>query len=35
MTKVETIVKGIEEYAKNNFDEEILNKFSDAPKRIA
>ena len=34
MTKVETIVKGIEEYAKNNFDEEILNKFSDAPKGL-
>ena len=34
MTKVETIVKGIEEYAKNNFDEEILNKFSNAPKGL-
>lgn len=28
MSKVETIVKGIEEYAKDNFDETILNHFS-------
>ena len=34
MTKVEEIVNGIEEYAKNNFDEEILNKFSNAPKGL-
>lgn len=27
MTKVEKIVVGIEEYAKDNFDTEILNKF--------
>lgn len=34
MAKVEEIVNGIEEYAKNNFDEEILNKFSNAPKGL-
>ncbi len=34
MSNVETIVKGIENYAKDNFDEEILNKFSDAPKGL-
>ena len=34
MTKVEEIVNGIEEYAKNNFDEEILNKFSNPPKGL-
>jgi len=31
---VETIVKGIEEYAKDNFDETILNHFSDAPEGL-
>lgn len=32
MTKVEEIVTGIEEYAKENFDTDILNRFSNAPK---
>lgn len=31
MSNVETIVKGIEEYTKDNFDETILNHFSNAP----
>lgn len=34
MTKVEKIVVGIEEYAKDNFDTEILNKFSNAPEGL-
>ena len=34
MSNVETIVKGIEEYAKDNFDETILNKFSNAPEGL-
>ncbi len=34
MAKVEEIVKGIEVYAKDNFDEEILNQFSNAPKGL-
>lgn len=34
MTKVEKIVAGIEEYAKDNFDTEILNKFSNAPEGL-
>lgn len=34
MTKVEEIVTGIEEYAKENFDTDILNNFSNAPKRF-
>ena len=29
-----TIVKGIEEYAKDNFDETILNHFSNAPEGL-
>lgn len=31
MSNVEKIVNGIEEYAKDNFDEDILNHFSNAP----
>lgn len=31
MPNVEKIVNGIEEYAKDNFDENILNHFSNAP----
>lgn len=31
MSNVEKIVNGIEEYAKDNFDEDILNIFSNAP----
>ena len=34
MTKVEEIVTGIEEYAKENFDTDILNRFSNAPKGL-
>ena len=34
MSNVETIVKGIEEYAKDNFDETILNLFSNAPEGL-
>lgn len=34
MSNVETIVKGIEEYAKDNFDETILNHFSNAPEGL-
>lgn len=34
MTKVEEIVTGIEEYATENFDTDILNKFSNAPKGL-
>lgn len=34
MTKVEEIVIGIEEYANENFDTDILNKFSNAPKGL-
>lgn len=34
MTKVEEIVTGIEEYAKENFDIDILNRFSNAPKGL-
>lgn len=34
MTKVEEIVIGIEEYATENFDTDILNKFSNAPKGL-
>lgn len=34
MTNVETIVKGIEEYAKDEFDETILNCFSNAPEGL-
>lgn len=34
MTKVEEIVTGIEEYAKENFDTDILNHFSNAPKGL-
>lgn len=34
MTKVEEIVIGIEEYAQENFDTDILNKFSNAPKGL-
>lgn len=34
MTKVEEIVTGIEGYAKENFDTDILNKFSNAPKGL-
>lgn len=34
MSNVEKIVTGIEEYAKDNFEEEILNHFSDAPKGV-
>ena len=34
MSNVESIVKGIEEYAKDNFDETILNRFSDAPEGL-
>ena len=31
MSNVEKIVNGIEEYAKDNFDEDILNRFSNSP----
>lgn len=34
MTKIEEIVIGIEEYAQENFDTDILNKFSNAPKGL-
>jgi hypothetical protein len=34
MSNVETIVKGIEEYAKDNFNEDILNHFSNAPEGL-
>ena len=34
MTKVEKIVAEIKEYAKDNFDTEILNKFSNAPEGL-
>lgn len=34
MSNVETIVKGIEEYAKDNFDETILDHFSNAPEGL-
>lgn len=34
MSNVEKIVKGIEEYAKDNFDETILNLFSNAPEGL-
>ena len=34
MTKVEEIVTGIEEYDKENFDTDILNRFSNAPKGL-
>lgn len=34
MSNVESIVKGIEEYVKDNFDETILNRFSDAPEGL-
>lgn len=34
MSNVESIVKGIEEYAKDNFDETILNHFSNAPEGL-
>lgn len=34
MSKVEEIVTGIEEYAKENFDTDILNQFSNAPKGL-
>lgn len=34
MSNVEKIVAGIEEYAKDNFDETILNHFSNAPEGI-
>ena len=34
MSNVEKIVTGIEEYAKDNFDETILNHFSNAPEGI-
>nr|DAW56071.1 MAG TPA: hypothetical protein [Caudoviricetes sp.] len=34
MSNVETIVKGIEEYAKDNFDETILDRFSNAPEGL-
>lgn len=34
MSNVETIVKGIEEYAKDNFNEVILNHFSNAPEGL-
>lgn len=34
MSNVEKIVNGIEEYAKDNFDETILNHFSNAPEGL-
>jgi hypothetical protein len=34
MSNVEKIVNGIEEYAKDNFDEDILNHFSNAPEGL-
>lgn len=34
MSNVETIVKGIEKYAKDNFDETILNHFSNTPEGL-
>nr|DAX27686.1 MAG TPA: hypothetical protein [Caudoviricetes sp.] len=34
MSNVEKIVAGIEEYAKDNFDETILNHFSNAPEGL-
>lgn len=34
MSNVEKIVVGIESYAKENFDEEILNRFSNVPEGL-
>lgn len=34
MSNVEKIVTGIEEYAKDNFEERILNHFSNSPKGV-
>lgn len=34
MSNVEKIVTGIEEYAKDNFEERILNNFSNSPKGV-
>lgn len=34
MSNVENIVKGIEDYAKDNFNTDILNKFSNAPEGL-
>lgn len=34
MSNVEKIVAGIERYAKDTFDEDILNKFSNAPEGL-
>lgn len=34
MSNVEKIVNGIEEYAKDNFEERILNHFSNSPKGV-
>lgn len=34
MSNVEKIVNGIEEYVKDNFDEDILNQFSNAPEGV-
>nr|DAJ94725.1 MAG TPA: hypothetical protein [Caudoviricetes sp.] len=34
MSNVEKIVNGIEEYAKDNFDEDILNHFSNTPEGV-
>ena len=34
MSNVESIVTGIEEYAKDNFNETILNHFSNAPEGL-
>lgn len=34
MSNVETVIKGIEEYAKDNFNEDILEQFSNAPEGI-
>lgn len=34
MSNVEKIVNGIEEYAKDNFDENILDYFSNAPEGV-
>nr|DAI32869.1 MAG TPA: hypothetical protein [Caudoviricetes sp.] len=34
MSNVEKILNGIEEYAKDNFDETILNRFSNAPEGL-
>ena len=34
MSNVETVIKGIEEYAKDNFNEDILEDFSNAPEGV-